>query len=250
MSHPVPAYFTIKMLSERWNKMENDIEAYLREDALYASVNLQPNYLLCQADDINETPVWQGGVFEIVDYKNIEWNNNGDCDFGKKKVGLRKFGSDPLRYKEEWIKSGKLRGLRYMWRLNAYGHEVYRPLSELIINKRNIFIELTEVRSYEEEHGIGSGGTGTAENIKEREPAPKTAAEYVEECRRNGICDEIIAAKLHEGHYKISHINVARLLGFGADLQEGQRDAMKQRGKRACDKGKRLLIEASKIDKI
>lgn len=163
MPHPEPAYFTVKMLSARWNKTEDDIEAYLRGGALRASINIQPNYLLYQVDDICKTPVLQGGVYEIADYKKIEWNNTGNCDFGKQNVGLMKLSGDPSQYKEEWIKSGKLRSLRYMWRLNAYGHEMYMPLSKLIINKRNIFIELAEVQSYEKENGIAPCGAVTTD---------------------------------------------------------------------------------------
>ena len=84
------------------------------------------------------------------------------------------------------------------------------------------------------------------------EPAPaappvlvvaKSVADYIRERREEGVNAEIIAFELHDetGNFKLSYLETARKLGFDKDLHANQIDAIKQRGRRACEKGKYLL---------
>jgi hypothetical protein len=77
-------------------------------------------------------------------------------------------------------------------------------------------------------------------------PAPVVAvspSDYIMRRREEGVNVEIIAFELHDetGNFKLSYLETARKLGFDKDLHANQIDAIKQRGRRACDKGKALL---------
>lgn len=77
-------------------------------------------------------------------------------------------------------------------------------------------------------------------------PAPVVAispSDYIMRRREEGANVEIIAFELHDetGKFKLSYLETARALGFDKDLHANQIDAIKQRGRRACEKGKVLL---------
>ena len=77
-------------------------------------------------------------------------------------------------------------------------------------------------------------------------PAPVVAvspSDYIMRRREEGVNVEIIAFELHDetGNFKLSYLQTARELGFDKDLHANQIDAIKQRGRRACEKGKALL---------
>ena len=77
---------------------------------------------------------------------------------------------------------------------------------------------------------------------------PLDAVTYIEQRRGEGIHQDIIAAELHDNGfpYKLSYSKIARLLGLGHDLNEGQFDALKQRGRRACEKGRAMTQNSKK----
>lgn len=77
-------------------------------------------------------------------------------------------------------------------------------------------------------------------------PAPVVAvspSDYIMRRREEGVNVEIIAFELHDetGNFKLSYLQTARELGFDKDLHANQIDAIKQRGRRACEKGKAIL---------
>jgi hypothetical protein len=77
-------------------------------------------------------------------------------------------------------------------------------------------------------------------------PAPVVAvspSDYIMRRREEGVNVGIIAFELHDesGNFKLSYLETARALGFDKDLHASQIDAIKQRGRRACEKGKALL---------
>lgn len=67
--------------------------------------------------------------------------------------------------------------------------------------------------------------------------------DYVQRRRTEGAKDEVIAFELHDtdGKFNLSHLAVAKALGLDKELNEKQYSAIKQRGKRAYNKGKALL---------
>jgi hypothetical protein len=91
----------------------------------------------------------------------------------------------------------------------------------------------------------------------EKQPEPETTPQkvdvndYIKGQRDINIQEKIIAWELHNpgGAFRLTHLAVARALGLGNDLNEKQIDALKQRGKRACDKGKVMLAPRKKSKK-
>ena len=67
-----------------------------------------------------------------------------------------------------------------------------------------------------------------------------SVADYIVERRAAGVKDDTIAYELHDekGDFKKSYLDVARALGLDGGLQKNQIDALKQRGKRACERGR------------
>jgi hypothetical protein len=78
-----------------------------------------------------------------------------------------------------------------------------------------------------------------------------SADDYIQQRRTEGAKNEMIAFELYDkkGHFKLTYIKIARKLGLDKDLHENQFDALKQRGKRTCDKGKAMLEENQKRNK-
>jgi hypothetical protein len=88
-------YYTIKGLATAWGTTPEIVEHYLLEDMLKASINLSSaEYICCDLlKDGTETfrghPI-ENGIFEIYNYKNIDWNDSKDggfcCDFNIREV--------------------------------------------------------------------------------------------------------------------------------------------------------------------
>jgi hypothetical protein len=70
-----------------------------------------------------------------------------------------------------------------------------------------------------------------------------STTDYIKRRGIEGASIDLIAYELHDpkGQFKLSHLNVAKELGLNEGLNEKQFAAIKQRGKRACDKGKSFL---------
>jgi hypothetical protein len=166
MQLPETPFLSITEVAKRLATTEEKVEQYLKSNQIYASIDIKPS-LLESCDGLCDHEVLLGGYFELSGYQNIYWDENGTYDLhaghlllppknpedDKERRGtvvfLRKLAGDPLQYKDEWINTGKLRSLRYMWRLGAYGHKVYRPACSLVINRKDIFIEAAEVKAFE-----------------------------------------------------------------------------------------------------
>jgi len=71
---------------------------------------------------------------------------------------------------------------------------------------------------------------------------------YIQRRRREKTPEEIIAFELKDkkGSFKQSYLEIARNLGLNKDLQPNQIDALKQRARRACIKGKSMLAKNRK----
>jgi len=165
MQLPETPFLSIAEVAKRLATTEEKVEQYLKSNQIYASIDIKPS-LLENCDGLCEH-VLLGGYFELSGYQNIYWDENGSYDLqaghlllppeepedDKTRRGtavfLRKLAGDPLQHKDEWIKTGKPRSLRYMWRLGAYGHKVYRPACSLVINRKDIFIEADELKAFE-----------------------------------------------------------------------------------------------------
>ena len=111
----------------------------------------------------------------------------------------------------------------------------------------------TEVEEYARTHGWTAEEPGPS-TPDSPAPAPAPAAppvpvvaesvvDYIKKRREEGAEIEIIAFELHDetGNFKLSYLETARELGFDKNLQANQIDAIKQRSRRACEKGKALL---------
>jgi hypothetical protein len=75
--------------------------------------------------------------------------------------------------------------------------------------------------------------------------------DYIKQRKTEGAKKEMIAAELYDkkGNFKLTYIKIARELGLDKDIQPNQYDALKHRGKRACDKGKTMLSPRKKSKK-
>ena len=73
----------------------------------------------------------------------------------------------------------------------------------------------------------------------ESEEPSQTAEEYINTALDKKIKNEIIAFELKE-HFGWTNLKIARHFKLGEDLQPGQIDALKQRGQRFCEKGKKI----------
>lgn len=72
---------------------------------------------------------------------------------------------------------------------------------------------------------------------------PPSAADYINRRRKEGVKDEILASELHDqgGRFKLSYADVARALDLTEGLNKDQHAALKQRGKRLCERGRAIL---------
>lgn len=77
---------------------------------------------------------------------------------------------------------------------------------------------------------------GHGRDVKKKQAS---VPDYIQQRRTDGATDEVIARELHDenGNFKLSHADVARAFGLAADLNKNQHAALKQRGKRLCEKG-------------
>jgi hypothetical protein len=94
----------------------------------------------------------------------------------------------------------------------------------------NLIFRISDVEAYEKKGAL-------------KKNKQLIVTDYIQRRRTEGIKDEVIAFELHDtdGQFKLSHLNVAKALGLDEGLNEKQYDAIKQRGKRAWDKGKALF---------
>jgi len=75
-------------------------------------------------------------------------------------------------------------------------------------------------------------------------------SDYITKCKAEGVCINLIAFQLYDDSYdyKLTHLEIARTLGLDCDLNKEQVRAIKQRGKRAVDRGR--AISEKKLEKI
>lgn len=100
-----------------------------------------------------------GGVFEIVNYDHIVWDENGMCDLRASGIILRKFSSVPLVVKPEWERLGMPGSLRFFWRRmptwqGMQLHKTFRPVDGLTIRRSDLFVEVDELREYKKTLGL------------------------------------------------------------------------------------------------
>jgi len=74
------------------------------------------------------------------------------------------------------------------------------------------------------------------------------AESYIKQQMDEGVKKEIIAFRLYDrnGRYKLTYLEIARLMGLDSGLNEGQVAAKKRRAKRMCDKGKDMIAKNQK----
>lgn len=83
-------------------------------------------------------------------------------------------------------------------------------------------------------------------NVKEA-AFQESVGDYVRRLRAEGKKDEIIALELHNpgGKFKLTYYKLVLALELDEGLNKTQHDAIKQRGKRMCEKGKNLLSSSA-----
>lgn len=93
MSFPDKKWYRLAEVAERWEKTQTDIEHYLETCRLWAVVKLSS--CIIQRDPIpncdrGDKHIVGSGRYEIADFKRILWDCNGDCDFLKVNVHVRR----------------------------------------------------------------------------------------------------------------------------------------------------------------
>jgi len=75
------------------------------------------------------------------------------------------------------------------------------------------------------------------------EKKPPSVPDYIERRRTDGEIDEVIAVELYDrkGNFKLSYAQIVSALGLATGLQKNQHAALKQRGRRLCEKGEAIL---------
>jgi hypothetical protein len=219
-----PSTFTIAMLAERWKKWgksEADIEAYLRDRYLFAVIKRGLVPLL----DMRENPVLLGGKFELAGYDYLEWDSNGSCDLLRHgEVYLNKLAGHPLQKKDDWERVGRPGSLRGYWRLNSSDHEMYRPEFSFTIRKAEIYIELDEIKSFEEECGMKTG------SLEDKSPSspdfsannspvqpPETVEELHERLQQEGLKGDHLIYEMREKGLSNNDVGVA----LGGEYRKG-----------------------------
>lgn len=93
--------------------------------------------------------------------------------------------------------------------------------------------------------------TPAGEAARSEIQAQEDLEHYIQRRRSEGEQDEIIAVELHDkkNHHKLTYIEIARKFGLDKDLQMNQFDALKKRGQRFCDDGKKILKNNQKRKK-
>jgi len=81
---------------------------------------------------------------------------------------------------------------------------------------------------------------GYGRDVDKKQPS---VPDYIQQRRTDGEKDEVIAIELHDrnGDFKLSYLNIARAFGLEVGLHKDQHEALKQRGKRLCEKGEAVL---------
>lgn len=85
---------------------------------------------------------------------------------------------------------------------------------------------------------------GHGRDVDKKQPS---VPDYIQQRRTDGATDEVIAFELYDrsGNFKLSYAHVASALGLAAGLQKNQHEALKQRGKRLCEKGEAVFLKKS-----
>ncbi|MFA5181072.1 MAG: hypothetical protein WC405_07100 [Syntrophales bacterium] len=88
----------------------------------------------------------------------------------------------------------------------------------------------------------------TNKEVEQEADFPLSVVDYITRRRSEDTKDEMIAYELHDekGSFQLTYVEVAHELGLDKGLNKDQHAARKQRGKRACDKGKDMLFENKK----
>lgn len=188
MNAPTPMTFTFTMLArrwEKWGKSEADIEAYLRERSLHCFIQIGTVTLL----DCSENLILLGGRFELSGYGYIKWDN-GSCDLLKHpEVFLMRLSGHPEEKRHDWVRCGSRGSLRQYWRLNAYGHAAYHPTCSFIIRHEDLYFDLDEVLSFEDEHGLKTSPSPLSVTIPLRQLSPDAGKDLVKRLKDEGWDD-------------------------------------------------------------
>lgn len=240
---PEPSTFTIALLAkrwEKWGKSDLDIEAYLRERSLHCFIQIGYVTLL----DISERPSILGGRFELTGYSYIKWND-GSCDLLQHpEVFLKHLSGHPEEKRNDWEGCGSPGSLRQYWRLNALGHEVYRPAYSFVIRHEDIYIERDEIVSFEAESGMAVNTasellkhTSHLSGTTRLRPVPPIGdKQLVEELQQEGWGAVEITMRLLERFPDISSFRVGTLLPARSGVTIDSKSVSKR--------GRRLLLAA------
>jgi hypothetical protein len=79
-------------------------------------------------------------------------------------------------------------------------------------------------------------------------PPSITDIGYIQKRRAEGVHDAIIAYELRDkdGPFKLTYLNMARVMGLANSYQSGQIDAIKKCGQRLYKKGEKMVRESKK----
>ena len=83
-------------------------------------------------------------------------------------------------------------------------------------------------------------GDGHSQDVDKKQPS---VPDYIQQRRTGGVTEDVIATELYDrnGNFKLSYAQTAAALGLTAGLNKNQHEALKQRGKRLCEKGEAVL---------
>lgn len=125
-------------------------------------------------------------------------------------------------------------------------------VEEFKLSHKDYWEELRQQKANANDHPqmtaliLPQSGTNLGDKIRKGKfegDNPPNVTEYISQRRREGVKEEVLAVELHDskGHFKLSYADVARELNLTEGLNKDQHDAIKQRGKRICDKGKTIM---------
>jgi hypothetical protein len=117
------------------------------------------------------------------------------------------------------------------------------PINRFLFRPRDIDAFEMRYKSAIEELKKRSAPIIDNEHGRDVDKKQPSVPDYIQQRRTDGEKDEVIAIELHDknGDFKLSYLNIARAFGLEVGLHKDQHEALKQRGKRLCEKGEAVL---------
>jgi hypothetical protein len=119
------------------------------------------------------------------------------------------------------------------------------PFNRFLFRSRYIDTFEKQYKSVIEElkkQSVSKEDPGADEDVDKKQPS---VPDYIQQRRTDGAADKVIALELYDknGNFKLSYAHVGSALGLAAGLQKNQHQALKQRGKRLCEKADTVFLK-------